>query len=116
VGDHVRGLGRWFIVVRRCAHGCVVDLERDVRIWINEWNNDPRPFIWTKTADEILDTPHRLLPTNERVGTLGYDHGNGALQLGVDGYVAKVVSIAGRRAWGPLAEKPQPARGNQFLD
>ena len=24
--------------------------------WINEWNTNPKPFIWTKTADEILDT------------------------------------------------------------
>ena len=22
----------------------------------SEWNKDPRPFIWTKTADEILET------------------------------------------------------------
>jgi hypothetical protein len=22
----------------------------------SEWNKDPRPFIWTKTADEILGT------------------------------------------------------------
>lgn len=24
--------------------------------WINEWNADPKPFVWTKTADRILDT------------------------------------------------------------
>ena len=23
--------------------------------WIETWNNDPKPFVWTKTADEILD-------------------------------------------------------------
>jgi hypothetical protein len=22
--------------------------------WINNWNSDPKPFIWTKTAEEIL--------------------------------------------------------------
>jgi len=22
----------------------------------NEWNKNPKPFIWTKSADEILDT------------------------------------------------------------
>jgi transposase len=52
---------RWFAELtnrklRRSAHRSVIDLERDIRIWINEWNNDPKPFIWTKTADEILDT------------------------------------------------------------
>jgi hypothetical protein len=24
--------------------------------WINTWNDDPKPFRWTKTADEILDS------------------------------------------------------------
>ena len=28
----------------------------DIRKWISEWNKNPRPFIWTKTADEILET------------------------------------------------------------
>lgn len=22
----------------------------------NEWNANPKPFVWTKTADDILDT------------------------------------------------------------
>jgi hypothetical protein len=30
--------------------------ENDIRTWINEVNKDPRPFAWTKTADEILET------------------------------------------------------------
>jgi hypothetical protein len=24
--------------------------------WINEWNKDPKPFVWTKSADDILET------------------------------------------------------------
>jgi transposase len=52
---------RWFAELtnrklRRSTHRSLIELERDVRIWINECNNDPKPFIWTKTADEILDT------------------------------------------------------------
>jgi hypothetical protein len=27
----------------------------DIRRWISEWNADPKPFIWAKTADEILE-------------------------------------------------------------
>jgi transposase len=51
---------RWFAELtnrklRRSAHRSLIELERDVRTWINEWNNEPKPFIWTKTADEILD-------------------------------------------------------------
>jgi transposase len=51
---------RWFAELtnrklRRSAHRSVTELETDIRKWINEWNADPQPFVWTKTADEILD-------------------------------------------------------------
>lgn len=54
-------VGHWFAELtnrklRRSAHRSVTELERDIRQWINEWNKDPKPFIWTKTADQILDT------------------------------------------------------------
>jgi hypothetical protein len=29
-------------------------LEADIRAWMTTWNQDPKPFVWTKTADEIL--------------------------------------------------------------
>jgi transposase len=52
---------RWFAELtgrklRRSAHRSVTELENDIRKWINEWNKAPRPFMWTKTADEILET------------------------------------------------------------
>ena len=52
---------RWFAELtnrklRRSAHRSVTELEADIRRWINAWNKDPKPFVWTKTADEILDT------------------------------------------------------------
>ena len=52
---------RWFAELtnrklRRSAHRSVTELEADIRKWINEWNKDPKPFIWAKTADEILET------------------------------------------------------------
>ena len=42
--------------LRRSAHRSVTELEADIRKWINEWNKNPNPFVWTKTADEILET------------------------------------------------------------
>ncbi|MCX4740807.1 hypothetical protein [Streptomyces antibioticus] len=42
--------------LRRAAHRGIVELERDIRGWVNEWNKSPKPFVWTKTADEILET------------------------------------------------------------
>jgi transposase len=51
---------RWFAELtnrklRRSTHRSVTALEADVRQWIAAWNEEPRPFTWTKTADEILD-------------------------------------------------------------
>ncbi|WP_369276499.1 hypothetical protein AB5J55_42400 [Streptomyces sp. R11] len=31
-------------------------LEADIRAWVKDWNEDPKPIIWTKTAEEILDS------------------------------------------------------------
>jgi transposase len=52
---------RWFAELttkklRRGAHRSVRDLNADIRDWIETWNENPRPFVWTKTADEILDS------------------------------------------------------------
>ena len=27
-----------------------------IRAWIQTWNDDPKPFVWTKTADQILES------------------------------------------------------------
>jgi transposase/transposase-like protein len=56
---------RWFgfltdQMIRRGAHKSVQALEADIRTWIKHWNQDPKPFTWTKTADEILDSLARL--------------------------------------------------------
>jgi hypothetical protein len=45
--------------LRRSAHRSVTELEDDIRRWISEWNKNPRPFIWTKSADEAA---HRHVP------------------------------------------------------
>jgi transposase len=52
---------RWFAELttkklRRGAHRSVRQLNSDIRAWIDTWNQDPRPFVWTKTADDILDS------------------------------------------------------------
>jgi transposase len=40
--------------LRRGTHRSVIALRRDIREWVALWNESPRPFAWTKTADEIL--------------------------------------------------------------
>jgi len=36
-------------------------LERDIRAWVSTWNQDPKPFVWTKTAEQILQSIQRLM-------------------------------------------------------
>ncbi|WP_079144188.1 IS630 family transposase [Streptomyces agglomeratus] len=52
---------RWFglltdKLIRRGVHTSVKALEQDITAWIEGWNENPRPFTWTKTADEILNS------------------------------------------------------------
>ena len=55
---------RWFSELttkklRRGSHSSVRQLNQDIREWIDTWNDNPRPFVWTKTADDILDSVAR---------------------------------------------------------
>ncbi|WP_329082512.1 IS630 family transposase [Streptosporangium sp. NBC_01469] len=57
---------RWFGYlteqkIRRGAHKSVQALEKDIRAWITDWNANPKPFVWKKTAEEILDSLARYL-------------------------------------------------------
>jgi len=51
---------RWFAELttkwlKRSAHRSVKELVASIRTWITNWNDHPKPFVWHKTADEILD-------------------------------------------------------------
>jgi len=57
---------RWFAyltddLLRRGDHRSVQALEKDIRDWTAAWNDNPRPFIWTKTAEQILQRLGRLM-------------------------------------------------------
>jgi hypothetical protein len=65
---------RWFAELtnrklRRSAHRSVAELEADLAAWIQAWNEDPKPFVWTKTADEILANLTRYL---QRINNSGH--------------------------------------------
>ncbi len=52
---------RWFgelttKKLQRGTHRSVRDLNKDNRTWIQTGNDNPRPYVWTKTADQILDS------------------------------------------------------------
>jgi transposase len=57
---------RWFAyltddLLRRGDHRSVRALEKDIRAWVNAWNDNPKPFVWTKTAGQILESLGRLM-------------------------------------------------------
>ena len=65
---------RWFAeittkMLRRGVHRSVADLETDIRSWLDHWNQNPRPYIWVKTADEILTN---LAKYCERISATGH--------------------------------------------
>jgi len=52
---------RWFSELttkklRRGTHTSVRQLNKDIRAWIDTWNDSPRAYVWTKTADQILES------------------------------------------------------------
>jgi transposase-like protein len=51
---------RWFAElttkwIKRGSHRSVRDLVASIRTWITNWNDEPRPYVWHKDADEILE-------------------------------------------------------------
>jgi len=58
-GSWMNLVERWFSALttkklQRSAHRFLKDLAADITAWVDIWNENPRPFTWTKTADEIL--------------------------------------------------------------
>ena len=57
---------RWFSElttkwIRRGTHRSVTELKNSINQWIEHWNQDPKPFIWHKTADEIFENLNNYL-------------------------------------------------------
>jgi transposase len=65
---------RWFgflteQLIRRGVHKSVRALEADIRAWITSWNQNPKPFVWRKSAEEILDSLSKYL---QRISGAGH--------------------------------------------
>jgi len=55
---------RWFgelttKLLKRGAHRTVRQLNNEIRAWIEDWNENPRPYVWTKPAERILESISR---------------------------------------------------------
>lgn len=65
---------RWFAELinkwlQRGTHHSVRDLIASIRTWTTNWNDNPQPFVWHKTADEILDN---LAPYIDQIPDSGH--------------------------------------------
>ena len=56
---------RWFALLtekqlRRGVHRSTRELQDAIRSYLDHHNRNPKPFIWTKTADQILESVARF--------------------------------------------------------
>lgn len=74
-GSWLNQVERWFAElttkqIRRGSHRNVPELERAIKEFIEASNADPKPFVWTRTADEILASiarfAHRTLDAHTK--------------------------------------------------
>jgi transposase len=59
-GSWMNLVERWFSALTtkkltRSAHRSVKELATDINAWAANWNENPTPFVWHKTAEQILE-------------------------------------------------------------
>ena len=88
---------RWFAeitnrLIRRSTHRSENELEDAIRSWIAARNDDPKPFAWVKSAEDIFESPARYLQRIPDSGTL-------VVRMDVGGWSSRAFETAGVR-WG----------------
>jgi len=63
---------RWFgelsrECIRRGAFFSVADLEKAIAEYLDAWNQDPKPFVWTATVESIMEKLSRCRQTLEKI-------------------------------------------------
>lgn len=64
---------RWFALlserqIKRGTHRSTLELERAIRQYLDTYNEEPKPFVWTKSADEILASVARFCSRTSNSG------------------------------------------------
>lgn len=59
-GSWMNLVERWFAALttkklQRSAHRSVKELAADINAWVDNWNQNPTPFVWHKSAEQILE-------------------------------------------------------------
>ena len=70
-GSWINQVERWFAEltrkkIRRGVHRSVRELEADIKAFIDTHNENPKPYRWTKSADEILAAVKRFCQKTEQ--------------------------------------------------
>lgn len=47
--------------LQRSAQRSIQELIVDLDAWVSAWNDDPKPFVWQETADQIFDSLEKCL-------------------------------------------------------
>ncbi len=73
-GSWLNQVERWFALltqraIKRGAHTSTIQLERAIREFIEAHNEEPKPFIWTKPADDILASIARFADRTNKIHT-----------------------------------------------
>ena len=55
--------------LRRGTHRSVAALEQAIRDYLERVNEHPKPFVWSRSADEIITSVERIL---ERINPTGH--------------------------------------------
>jgi transposase len=71
-GSWLNQVERWFalltkLAVKRGAHTSVSQLERAIRDFLDTHNQQPKPFLWTKSADDILASITRFAERTAKI-------------------------------------------------
>jgi transposase len=69
----------WFSVLTRKAltnasFASIGQLETAIDVWASHWNDDPQPFVWTKTVDDIITKVKRGRATLTALTESATDH------------------------------------------
>jgi transposase len=64
-GSWLNLVERWFAIlsqrqIKRGSHRSTLELENAIRHFLDVHNQDPKPFVWHKTADEIIESVGRF--------------------------------------------------------
>jgi transposase len=67
---------RWFAEltnkqIKRGTHRSTLALEQAIKDYVNTYNENPKPFIWTKSADQIVESIARFCKRASDSGVFG---------------------------------------------